>query len=488
MSWYTILTNLVVFEIDMRTYRQALAYLDQYANYELNRSVQYAPETFNLSRIEQLLDRLGNPHRAFQTVHVAGTKGKGSTCRMIESVLSAAGYRTGLYTSPHLHTFRERIQVGRGRVTSGMGGAISGTGGVTPPLLIGREEVAALADELEPHIVAVPGLTYFEIVTAMGFLYFARQQVEMAVVEVGLGGRLDATNVVTPQVSVITSLSYDHTAWLGNTLAQIAFEKAGILKPGVPAVSAPQQPEALEVIECACAETKSPLTLVGRDWLYAPGRIEQDGQWFARVRPDWYKSFLPQPEFYWIPLLGRHQIVNATVALAVLDLLRSQHLTIRAEAVERGLRDVRWPARMEVLSRQPLVVADGAHNGESAQRLQAALREWFPDRKWTLVFGASADKDLAAMLDALVPVSSRVILTRAHSRRAADVERLSELAAERGAPVEMADSVARSLDLALTDADEQSGVIITGSLFVAAEAEEAWAARVGAAPYETDYE
>ena len=460
----------------MRTYHEALTYLDQYANYELNRSVPYSPETFNLSRIEQLLDRLGNPHRTFKVVHVAGTKGKGSTCRMIESVLSAAGYRTGLYTSPHLHTFRERIQVG--------------AGGVTPPRLIERDTVAALVDELEPHVVAVPGLTYFEIVTAMGFLYFARQHVEMAVVEVGLGGRLDATNIVTPQVSVITSLSYDHTAWLGNTLAQIAFEKAGIIKPGVPAVSAPQPPEALEVIERTCAERKSPLVLVSRDWLYAPGRIEQDGQWFARLRPDWYKSFLPQPEFYWIPLLGRHQIVNATVALAALGVLRSQRWTISPPAMERGLREVRWLARMELLSREPLVVVDGAHNGESAQRLQAALQEWFPDRKWALVFGASSDKDLAGMLDALVPISSRVILTRAHSRRAADVERLSELAAARGArgaQVEIADSVTQSLDLALRDADEQSGVIITGSLFVAAEAEEAWAARVGAPPFETDY-
>jgi dihydrofolate synthase/folylpolyglutamate synthase len=348
--------------------------------------------------------------------------------------------------------------------------------------------VAALVDELEPHIAAVPGLTYFEIVTAMGFLYFARQKVEMAVIEVGLGGRLDATNVVTPEVSVVTSLSYDHTAWLGNTLAQIAFEKAGIIKPGMPAVSAPQQPEALQVIERVCAEKQSALVLVGRDWLYAPGRIEHDGQWFARMRPEWYNSFMPQPEFFWIPLPGRHQIVNAAVALSVLDVLRSQHLILGPEAVERGLREVRWPARIEVLSREPLVVVDGAHNGESAQRLQAALREWFPDRKWTLVFGASADKDLAAMLDALVPVSSRVILTRAHSRRAADVERLSELAAERGAPVEVADGVARSLDLALTAADGRSGVIITGSLFLAAEAEEAWAAHVGAAPYDTDNE
>jgi dihydrofolate synthase/folylpolyglutamate synthase len=452
----------------LRTYHEALTHLEQYANYELNRSVQYAPETFNLARIEQLLDRLGNPHHAFKVVHVAGTKGKGSTCRMIESVLSAAGYHTGLYTSPHLHTFRERIQV-------------SGN-------LIERNTVAALVDELEPHIAAAPGLTYFEIVTAMGLLYFARQQVEIAVVEVGLGGRLDATNVVTPQVSVITSLSYDHTAWLGNTLAQIAFEKAGIVKPGVPVVSAPQQPEALDVIERTCAERKSPLVLIGRDWLYAPGRIEADGQWFARVRPDWYKSFAPRPEFYWIPLLGRHQIVNATAALAALDVLRSQRLSIGPDAVERGLREARWLARMEVLSREPLVVTDGAHNGESAQRLQAALQEWFPNCKWTLIFGASSDKDFDAMFDALLPVSSRVILTRAHSARAASPERLSERMSAHNVLSAIADSVADALDAALRWPSKDSGVIITGSLFIAAEAEEAWAARVGAPPFEKDYD
>ena len=375
-------------------------------------------------------------------------------------MLRAAGYRTGLYISPHLHTFCERIQVSGG--------------------MIERDEVAALVDEIEPHVAAVPGLTWFEIVTAMGLLYFARQQVDVAVVEVGLGGRLDATNVVTPLVSVITSLSLDHTAWLGNTLAQIASEKAGIVKPGVPVVSAPQKDEALDVIERVCEESKSPLTLVGRDWLYAPGQIEPGGQWFARLRPDWYQNFWPQPEFYWIPLLGRHQIVNATTALAVLDLLRAQRLTISPDAVEQGLRSVHWPARMEVLSREPLVVTDGAHNGESAQRLEAALREWFPGRKWTLIFGASSDKDFAAMFDALLPMTSRVILTRARTARAADPERLAELVTARGKQVEVAESVADALDLALRGADDGAGVIVTGSLFVAAEAEAAWAARTGA--------
>ncbi len=450
----------------MRTFLESLTYLDQFANYELNRSVPYAPKTFDLARIEQLLSRLGDPHRSLKIVHVAGTKGKGSTCRMIESALRAAGYRTGLYTSPHLHTFRERIQVSGG--------------------MIERDEVAALVDEVEPHVAAVLGLTWFEIVTAMGLLYFARRQVDVAVVEVGLGGRLDATNVVLPAVSVITSLSFDHTAWLGNTLAQIASEKAGIVKPGVPVVSAPQKGEALAVIERACEESKSSLTLVGRDWLYAPGQIEPGGQWFARLRPDWYQNFWPQPEFYWIPLLGRHQIVNATMALAVLDLLRAQRLTLSPDAVEQGLRSVRWPARMEVLSPEPLVVTDGAHNGESAQRLEAALREWFPGRKWTLIFGASLDKDFAAMFDALLPMTSHVILTRARTARAADPERLAELVTARGKQVEMAESVADALDLALRAADDRAGVIITGSLFVAAEAEAAWAARVGGPAPETD--
>jgi dihydrofolate synthase/folylpolyglutamate synthase len=452
----------------MRTYHESLIYLDQFANYELNRSVPYAPKTFDLARIEQLLSRLGNPHRSLKIVHVAGTKGKGSTCLMIESVLRAAGYRTGLYISPHLHTFRERIQVSGG--------------------MIERDEVAALVDEIEPHVAAAPGLTWFEIVTAMGLLYFARKQVDVAVVEVGLGGRLDATNVVTPLVSVITSLSFDHTAWLGNTLAQIASEKAGIVKPGVPVVSAPQKDEALAVIERVCEENKSPLTLVGRDWLYAPGQIEPGGQWFARLRPDWYQDFWPQPEFYWIPLLGRHQIVNATTALAVLDLLRAQRLMISPHAVEPGVRTVQWPARMEVLSPEPLVVTDGAHNGESAQRLAVALREWYPGRKWTLIFGASSDKDFAAMFDALLPMTSHVILTRAHTARAADPERLAELVTARGKQVEMAESVAGALDFALRASDDHAGAIITGSLFVAAEAEAAWAARTGAPMPETDYE
>ncbi len=452
----------------MRTYEQALDFLNQYINYEKTRSVKYEQGTFKLSRMQVLLERLGNPQQAFKIVHVAGTKGKGSTCAMVESVLRAAGYRTGLYISPHLHTLRERIRVSGQMIEPG--------------------EVAALMDEIEPHLEAVPGITWFEVITAMGLWYLARKHVDVAVVEVGLGGRLDATNVVTPAVSVITSLSFDHMAWLGDTLGQIASEKAGIIKPRAPVVSAPQHPEALEVVERVAAERGSALTLVGRDWLYAPGQIGPHGQWFARLRPAWYEDFEPAPEFHWIPLLGRHQIVNASVALSALDTLRQAGLVFTPDAVERGLRTVEWPGRMQVLSREPLVVTDGAHNGESAQRLAATLREWFPGRDWTLVFGASSDKDFAAMFDALLPLAGHTVLTRAHTVRAADVELLTQLATARGARVEMAADVAEALDLALAAPGGHRGVVVTGSLFVVAEAEIAWARRIGGPLPETDPE
>src|SRR5512136_3065319 len=212
----------------MRTYTEALAYLNQFINYERTQPQRYAPETLSLDRVNHLLERLGRPDRAYRSIHIAGTKGKGSTAAMIESGLRAAGYRTGFYTSPHLHTFRERMRVDNEYIS--------------------REDFAQLVDELEPHLKAVEGATWFEITTTLAFMFYARSRIDVAVLEVGLGGRFDATNVVTPLVSVITSLSMDHMNLLGNTIEQIAFEKAGIVKRHVPVVSAPQAPEALDVI------------------------------------------------------------------------------------------------------------------------------------------------------------------------------------------------------------------------------------------------
>ena len=259
----------------MRTYSEALNYLNQFINYERTQPQRYAPETLNLNRVNHLLDRLGRPDRAYRAIHIAGTKGKGSTAAMIESCLRAAGYRTGFYTSPHLHTFRERMRINNEYVS--------------------REEFAQLVDELEPHLNAVEGITWFEIVTTLAFLFFARSQIDVAVLEVGLGGRFDATNVVTPIVSVITSLSMDHMNLLGNTIEQIAFEKAGIIKRHVPVVCAPQVPEALDVIR-RVARMRGARLILPPPQPPAPFRGSPVSQ--GRV----------------LPLLGAHQLINASVA------------------------------------------------------------------------------------------------------------------------------------------------------------------------------
>ncbi len=439
-------------------YTETIAYLYSLADYEKTRIERYTPETFDLSRVERLLAAVGNPHTRFPVVHIAGTKGKGSTAAMSEACLRAAGYRTGFYTSPHMHTFRERIQVDRRKIA--------------------REEVVALVEEVRPLIERTPGVTYFEAITAIGFLHFARSKVEVAVVEVGLGGRLDATNVLTPEVSVITSLSLDHTYLLGNTLAEIAREKAGIVKPGIPAVSAPQRAEAIKVLEAISQERGSSLTEIGRDWDYDPGSADLDGQAFTARRITGGGSELDGE--YWIPLLGRHQLENATNAIAALDIMRQRGFHIPIEAVHEGLRSVCWPGRMEILSREPLVIVDGAHNSYSAQVLCRALEEWFPDQRWTLIFGASADKDIAGMLKVLLPISEYTIVTRSdHPRAAAPVE-LADVVAVVGGGAEVSVNVRKSLRRGLALMDPASGLLVTGSTHLVADIHEEWARYTGA--------
>jgi len=439
-------------------YSQTIVYLHSLTDYEKTRIERYTPETLDLLRVERLLADVGNPHTRFPAVHLAGTKGKGSTAAMIESSLRAAGYHTGFYTSPHLHTFRERIQVAGRKIM--------------------REEVVALVEEVRPLIERIPGLTTFEAITAIGFLYFARSEVDVAIVEVGLGGRLDATNVLRPEVSVITSLSLDHTYLLGDTLAEIAYEKAGIIKPGIPTVSAPQRAEAIKVLEGASQKRESPLTEVGRDWIYGPGPADLEGQAFTVRRLVDGGSGLDGE--YWIPLLGRHQLENSTSAIVALDILRQRGFRIPIEAVHAGLHDVHWPGRMEILGREPCVVADCAHNPYSAQVLRKALEEWFPGRRWVLIFGASADKDIAGMLKALLPISEYTIVTRSdHPRAMAPIE-LADIVASVGGGAEVSVNVRKSLRRGLSVKDPGSGLLVTGSIFLVADAREEWARYTGA--------
>jgi dihydrofolate synthase/folylpolyglutamate synthase len=438
-------------------YSEAIVYLHSLTDYEKMRIERYTTEAFDLSRVEALLSSLGDPHTRFPSVHIAGTRGKGSTAAMCEACLRAAGYTTGFYISPHLHTFRERIQIDRQEIA--------------------REDVVALVEEVRPAVERIDGVTTFEAITAMGFLFFARAAVDVAVVEVGLGGRLDATNVITPEVSVITSLSLEHTYLLGDTLDKIAFEKAGIIKPGIPAVVAPQRDEARVVLETVCEERGAPLTQIGRDWMYEPGEADLDGQFFAVRRLAAGRSELDGE--YWIPLLGRHQLENATCAIAALDILRQQGYEISAEAVREGLRGVDWPGRLEVLSREPLVVVDCAHNPYAAQVLCRALEEWFPNRRWVLLYGASADKDIEGVLTMLLPISDYVIVTRSDHPRAAAPTELADIVASIGGGAEISVSVPRALRRALDVMEPQHGLLVTGSIFLVADVREEWARHTG---------
>jgi len=299
---------------------------------------------------------------------------------------------------------------------------------------------------------------------------------------VGLGGRLDATNVITPQVAVITSLSYDHMHLLGDRLSDIAREKAGILKPGVPVVLAPQQQEAEHVVEQIAAERGAPLIKVGRDWLYAPGGHDLAHQslhiWSAAEQPDAFVESAGGEEWapprYEIPLLGHHQVVNAAVAYAALRVLRGAGLTLPEDAVRRGFGEVRWPGRFQVLSSDPAVVIDSAHNRDSALKLRLALDDYFPGAPATLIFGASADKDIAGMLEELLPRVSRLILTQAVHPRAAEPEDMARLAHGHGARAEVIAPVEAALRRAIERARPGEVIVSAGSLFVAGEALAAW--------------
>jgi dihydrofolate synthase/folylpolyglutamate synthase len=437
-------------------YNQALDYLYSFIDYSLKKAAELAKAEFKLERMFALLEMLGNPQDAYPTLHVAGTKGKGSTSALMAWGLSANGYKTGLYISPHLQDFAERIQID-GKP-------------------IAHDELARLVEEMKPFVAQVPQLTTFEITTALGFLYFARQKVDAAVIEVGLGGRLDATNVITPRVSVITSLSYDHMAVLGNTLTLIAGEKAGIIKPGVPVVSAPQADEALTVLERISAERGSPMTLVGRDIEFEAREHSLDGQSLTIFNQQ-SSTNNPKSVILRIPLLGAHQVVNAATAYAALC---ASGLNVSNRNIRKGFSRVHWPCRFEVARREPPVIFDSAHNVDSFQKLEQTLEDYFPGRPVILIFGSSEDKDMVGMISTLKGRLKRVIATRADHPRASAPEKILEAAGRLEVPYEAAAPVSAALDRALEVASGGKEIILSaGSMFVTAEVKTAWENYVG---------
>lgn len=447
----------------MSAYQAALQYLYSFTDYERQSGYVYSPERFDLARVHRLLHLLGDPHRQFQSVHIAGTKGKGSTAAITASILQSAGYRTALYTSPHLHTFRERIQ-------------IDGS-------LMSVDAVVAGVARLQDIAPQVPRITTFELITALAFDHLAREHVEWAVIEVGMGGRLDATNVIAPAVSVITSISYDHMMYLGNTLGQIAAEKAGIIKVGTPVVSSPQVPEAQEAICRVADERNAPLTLIGRDWQWSSLQASPAGQRFAA----WPAGAQSDRPVYDLALLGRHQIVNATTALAAVEQLRARGIQISDTAAHRGVQTARWPGRVEILGHRPWVIVDGAHNGDSMQKLRETIAELFSYNKMILVLGVSADKDMDRILDAILPAADHALVVQAHHPRAASPAALAERIAARGAQAQVVPTE-QAIEVAMRLAGPDDLIVGTGSLFLVADLIAAWRKYTRQPPPPTDEE
>jgi dihydrofolate synthase/folylpolyglutamate synthase len=429
-------------------YIEALRRLRQRDDWERTGSSDDAAR-WDLRRMRSLLARLGDPHLGRKTIHVAGSKGKGSVAAMIESLLRAAGVSTGLYTSPHLHRFTERI-------------AVAGEP-------ISEDDFARLIGELAPRIESEDAsgeygrVSTFEALTAVAFLAFRERGVEWQVLETGLGGRLDATNVFdAKEVCVLTPVSLEHTAVLGDTVPQIASEKAGIIKPGTTVVMAPQRESAADIFRATCAERGATLIEVALSCAMNRTGHDDTGQDMTLRTPQRTHKLR-------VPLLGRHQLENAATAVLALE---QTGIDIDEAAVMQGLASLRWPGRIEIVRRRPLVVADGAHNRDSARRLAQTLRDDLGRSTALFVVGCGRDKDIEALADELAPLATHLIATRSRSPRSMAPREIAQAFAERETPVSSEDSVSAAADAALAMAGPGDAIVVCGSLFVAAEARE----------------
>jgi len=431
-------------------YRAAIDFIFQRLNYERALHDSYDVEDFRLARMERLLELLGNPQEKLRVAHVAGTKGKGSTSAMLAAMLQAAGICTGLFTSPHIARFEERFTV---------------NGAEASPA-----EIVSLVEQIKPAVAILvdempPGPTYFEVTTALAWLHFLNQKCEVAVMEVGLGGRLDSTNVCRPECCIITSISRDHMRLLGDTLPRIAAEKAGIIKPGVPVVTGVEQPEVMEVVEEFAGRANAPLYRLGRETTFDAEPVSSSDslpQFEVTV-----ETFRRRYEKLLCPLPGRHQCRNLALAVTAFDLFCEN----AGESVVRaGLAALDWPLRIQEVGRTPRVILDSAHNDASIAALCATLKPLRHSRR-VMIFATSRDKDASSMLRILNEGFDEVILTRyVHNPRALPVDQLAQLAAaELTIPWRTAADPASAWDLARSRVDPQGLICASGSVFLAAE-------------------
>jgi len=436
-------------------YTRALRYLSTLTDHERLRIVRYNTQTFDLERMRNLLKKLGNPHEQFKSIHVAGTKGKGSTCAMTAAMLQACGYKVGLYTSPHLIDIRERMQV---------------NGEMIP-----QPELARLVRLLEPIVTRMkPMPSFFDVFTAIAFKYFAEQHVDIAVVETGLGGRLDSTNVIKPEVAAITSISKDHMQQLGHTLPKIAEEKAGIFKTGIPAITVLQEPAVEDVLRRAAEKVGAPFDITGKTIEFSY-RFES-----SRMMGPHNRICLTTPnsrfEHLAVPLIGEHQAINCGLALSILDKLKTRGFNITDSKAMEGLAKTTIPGRMEMISTVPRIIVDGAHNAASVDAMMRAIGQHIPYDSMVVIFGCCADKDIPGMLERITSGADKVIFTKIDSVRTADPEELAARYIELyGKMAQVAPTLKDALEIANRAVTKEDLICITGSFYLVGEAKKLFA-------------
>lgn len=431
------------------TYQDALTYLDSLINYEEKTSFD-CKKSFKLERMRSLSSLSGDPHKGIKAIHIGGTKGKGSVSSFVNSILMEAGYKVGLYTSPHLFSFRERIRIN--------GRAIS------------EEDVTKLLEEVRPHIKTMEEEgdkpTYFEVCTIIAFLYFKRENVQFMALEVGMGGRLDSTNIAESLVSVITPISYDHTQFLGSTLRDIAFEKCGIIRNDSIVISSPQQPEAMDIIRRVSEERNSKLRIVGKDIFFEIFDSDLEGQSFRLITTDAEYPCLR------IKLLGDFQVENAAAAVAAIEALRFRDIFVESNVIEKGLVKTRWPGRLQLIHKKPFIVLDGAQNVSSASALKRALKNTFDYKRLILIIGTMQDKDIDGICRELGDITDYAVTTKAKTGRACPPEIIKKKFSKYNNRINIITT--NSVDEAVTRGREKAGeedlILITGSLYVIAEA------------------